>query len=495
MKKRIFGMALILCFLVGLLPMTAFADGTGEKPAFYLEYSAPATSIENSVQGIRVEMKPGDDTKYWVTGELDKDNYPGCYFMQESTEAEWNVKLEYPADGMPTVTLKNAKLENVYRGLAFIGGGKQGGASTHTQSTAFNGDVKLILEGKNEINNCHRFSMPLYFHVTGTATVTGAGSLSITHSTYTKEYGIICANGNLMFDNAKVSIKIPSVESRSGNGIVARGGDITVKGGSLFFDGHNQYPKGKDGTAYTSFRCVAYAIWATKDTEGKGGNLNVQDNADVQIYASHANGAIPYYEWTQADGATAKPQVKGLVRLENALNVSDSMLIIAVTAGTSSSSGGVFEVKNDKLEDPQIGLKLNFQFKDGYTITIGSNHTTINDETGEIKLSSAGATYVNETPDYATATSSPYFFMVTSGFEKEEEPDPTEPSKPTEPTDPTEPSKPTAPTKPTGNSGENDKEPPKDSKMDPLVLTVILSVLALTAVGVVLCLVETKPKK
>ena len=225
----------------------------------------------------------------------------------------------------------------------------------------------------------------------------------------------------------------------------------------------------------------------------------MRDNADVQIYASHANAAIPHYEWTGADGTAYKPQVKGLVRLETALNVSNSKLIVAVTAGTSSSSGGVFEVKNDRLETQQIGLKLNMEFTDGYTITVASSHTTISN-TGEIKLPTSVVTYINETPDYATETSSPYFFMVTSGYEKEE-PDPTEPSKPTEPTNPTnptEPSKPTEPTKPikpAGNGGENDKEQPMDSKMDPLVLTVILSVLALTAVGVVLCLIEKKPKK
>ena len=96
MKKRIFGLLLVACMLVGLLPMTAFAET--DQPVFYLEYSAKDTGHTDGPIGVRAEMKAGDAPKYWVTGEFDAANYANVYFMQESTEVNWNVKLEYPVD-------------------------------------------------------------------------------------------------------------------------------------------------------------------------------------------------------------------------------------------------------------------------------------------------------------------------------------------------------------------------------------------------------------
>ena len=111
--KRILTFVLMVCLIIGLLPMAAYAES--DKPVFYLEYAAKDTGHTEGPGGIRVEMKAGDEPKYWVTGEFDAANYAGYYFMKEGTAAEWNVKLEYPENGIPTVTLKNAKINKVYR--------------------------------------------------------------------------------------------------------------------------------------------------------------------------------------------------------------------------------------------------------------------------------------------------------------------------------------------------------------------------------------------
>lgn len=511
MKKRIFSLLFALCLIVSLLPVTALAEGN-DLPAFYFEYAAKDTAHDDSVPGVRVEMHAGDAAKYWTTGEYDKEKYAGAYFLQESTEADWNVKLEYPVDGIPTVTLKNAKIDKVYRGLSFIGGGETGGLNSTRNSAEFNGDVKLILEGSNSISGINRYAPALLFRVAGKATITGDGTLSINHSTNSVEFGSIHCNGDLVFDHAKIDITIPSIViSRYGNGIVAHGGDITVKGGRLFLDGHNQYPTGNGDTPYEKYRCVAYALWAAKDADGNGGTLNIQDNADVQIYASTTNATIPYYRWTKDYGngvtTTYSPQVRGMVRLDGALNIKNSKVIFALTAGTYHLSGGVFEVKNDSLEQKQIGLKLNLEYDEGYTIVTSSSYTTYAGTAGKFNIPTKSIrNYINEAPNYEKAYSSPNFFMVTSGYDEEAlKPTNTTPAvKPTVPaattgaTENTEsiPATESSPTEAT-EAVQNDAEPSEKPGMGGgmIALFVVLSVAVLGGAGAAVYIFVIKPKR
>jgi len=523
MKKRTLGVILALCLLVGLLPITAYAET--DLPVFYLEYAAPDTAHDDSVPGVRVEMKAGDEAKYWTTGEHDQANYAGAYFLKESDASAWNVKLEYPTDGIPTVTLKDAKIDKVYRGLSFIGGGETGGLNSTRNSTEFNGDVKLILEGSNSISGINRYAPALLFRVAGKATITGDGTLSINHSTNSVEFGTIHCNGDLVFDHAKIDITIPSIViSRYGNGIVAQGGDITFKGGSVYLDGHNQYPNGNGDTPYEKYRCIAYALWAAKDADGRGGTVNIQDNADVQIYASTTNATIPYYRWTKDYGggvtSTFSPQVRGMVRIDSALNIKNSKVIFAITSGTYHLSGGFLEVRNDSLEVKQIGVKVNMEFDEGYTLVTSGSYTSYNAASGTFNLPTKSLrTYINETPDYATASSTPNFFMVTPGYEEpkpEPQPEPKpepkpEPSTPTQPTEKpsvpenttpesttpatvpvTEPAK----TEATEATDADTPDTPQEKKnVGTIVLIVALSVVVLAGAGAAVFIFVIKPKK
>jgi hypothetical protein len=114
-----------------------------------------------------------------------------------------------------------------------------------------------------------------------------------------------------------------------------------------------------------------------------------------------------------------------MVRLDNALNISDSKVIFAVTSGTSSSSGGSIELYNESLEVKRIGVKFNFDFDEGYTVIVSSGHTSIDNTTGAVTTPKTIKTFANQVPDYSSSSSTQHFFMVTPGFvEPEPEPEP-----------------------------------------------------------------------
>ena len=146
-----------------------------------------------------------------------------------------------------------------------------------------------------------------------------------------------------------------------------------------------------------------------------------------------------------------------MVRLDGALNIKNSEALFAVTAGTYSTSGGWLEVKNDSLETKQIGVKVNLEYDDGYTVVTSGSYSSYNAATGSFTTPSKSLkTYINEVPDYATASSSPCFFQVTAGYD--ENTLATEPSQPEETantnTEPT--NKPTNATESADDQDKND---------------------------------------
>lgn len=118
MKKILFGVLLIICLVVALLPVTALADSTakilimGSVELSVTEGGAPAYTKNKSFDAANTPV--GDSTfTAWT---------------QESCDGtgSWNVKFEWPAGGIPTVTLKDAKFDyydNDWETYAYIDNG------------------------------------------------------------------------------------------------------------------------------------------------------------------------------------------------------------------------------------------------------------------------------------------------------------------------------------------------------------------------------------
>ena len=228
MKKQIFCLLLALILAIGVLPVTALADTA--KPEAKFDFILSGEEIPEDTDAALV-MNAGDEPKYYATKQTDSAK-PDNWYLTPGSATEWNVKFEYPTDGIPTVTLKDAKIINKF-GLWFGG-----------INIPMTGDVKVVVEGTNQIayESGTDEDLPLYgaliLHTTGTSTIMGPGKLNITSDHhYTKDgqsviSGALACDGDLILENVELFLSLPETKGRT-NGISTTGGNVTMKGGSL----------------------------------------------------------------------------------------------------------------------------------------------------------------------------------------------------------------------------------------------------------------------
>ena len=142
--KKILGLLVALCLIIGMLPMAVLADGsaenltigkaasfnrnTGSVDGYYLDaqgnqipfgpapfwYALSGKTSANWQESNdpKLVMNPGDPIKYFTTGATDSANPELTYLKETTDSANWNVKIEYPMGGTPTMTLKGANITN-----------------------------------------------------------------------------------------------------------------------------------------------------------------------------------------------------------------------------------------------------------------------------------------------------------------------------------------------------------------------------------------------
>ena len=138
MKKTLIGIVLILCLVVGLLPITASADSTAK------------ILLMGSVE---LSVTEGGEPVYTRNMAFDAANTPdGSSIFQAWTQeicdgtGTWNVKFEWPAGGSPTVTLQDAKFDyfdNDTQTYAYLdkGGDLVSTANRTTYDLAYGGET------------------------------------------------------------------------------------------------------------------------------------------------------------------------------------------------------------------------------------------------------------------------------------------------------------------------------------------------------------------
>ena len=227
MKKKVLSLLLALCLIVGLLPLAAMAEEAA--PEVY----TMARLLDNAGNKIWDENVPaGAATKYAVTSA------EGA--ITEGTADNWNIKLEYPADGKPTLTLKGATLAKAIT----IGGNVDITVKVETDSTI---NVETKGAGFSIANS-------------GITTITGPGKLSI--STYDGSCLLMSAHvtnltrGTTVIKDANLDLS-PNGESTNQPAILFYGGDLTIEGSKIHLDGKNK-----------TVGIWGYASY-TKDAEGK----------------------------------------------------------------------------------------------------------------------------------------------------------------------------------------------------------------------------------
>lgn len=165
MKKKIFSFLIVLCLLVGLLPMHTLADA----PQVYVRLE---WGVDKTVNWI---LNPGD-SKYATTDDA------GNVTVLDAASDDYNVKLVYPDDGStPTLYLKNANIKATpagdtwhYNKNVFTFGGNLPQAEDDESDPVNISDFafQVVVEGESRLETTN--GSPIYAVNNKGVTVTGA---------------------------------------------------------------------------------------------------------------------------------------------------------------------------------------------------------------------------------------------------------------------------------------------------------------------------------
>ena len=199
MKKRLFSLLLALCMVATLLPLTALADDKG--PGVWIRISGANGTVVNTT------FYAGGAVTCLATDEEGNITKVGA-------DDEWNIKIEYPADGNSSITLKGAAIKANYGDFALSVGGSA--ATT------------ICVEADSVITSENRTA--LWICGTALTTLTGSGKLSIST---TDADCIVAGNqsshesGELLIKDANLDLK-PTGSSTSRSAIGFTGKDLVI---------------------------------------------------------------------------------------------------------------------------------------------------------------------------------------------------------------------------------------------------------------------------
>jgi len=249
-------------------------------------YYLPSGGNAQVGSSYRVNLNAGAAPVYFTVSQADANNPNNWYTVKvtdDSVPEDNYVKFDYTGD-VATLTLKNVTIKNIL-GLTLGANYKPYAQTTTTTSHATH--YKVVLIGENSIQTTGSAYGALDFITTGDVTITGDGSLTLTSdkSSGSSNFGgVMTSYGNIILDNANVNIVLPETYGKA-HGIAAIGGDIIVKGGELNITGYDDPTT--TGSGNTSRGEAMYsAFYTVKNAAEKGGNLMIQDGAQVTVAGS-----------------------------------------------------------------------------------------------------------------------------------------------------------------------------------------------------------------
>ncbi len=244
--KKLFGLLLALCLIIGLLPVTTFA--ASEKAYLKLAHLTAA------------ELADGQ-TKYYKT---DTNNY-----AQNATGVEDATIIATYEDGVLTLTLKGVTLKDHnpnYGGFNILIFGN---------STYNDFDVDIVIDGACTLD-CTAGGygdLAIKSNITGVLTIEDTGeaddSLTIKDKSSAATQRTVDLSGDLVIDGAKVSVK-----DRSGDGGSAIGAkNVTVQ----------------NGGELTAFAYTRSVIVTTENITIENSSLTVSNKGDSPLLNATGN--------------------------------------------------------------------------------------------------------------------------------------------------------------------------------------------------------------
>lgn len=352
MKKRILGLLLALCLVVGLLPVTALAA----NPQVNLQSAASSSALSG-----RWAVNAGTTAYYIVTdGKLTKTG---------ADENNWAMKFEHPTEGTPTLTMKNLNMDGQI-GLFYSANNYQ-----MPTSDILSLGLNIVLIGENSIRTT--YTPGLCFWTTGAITFSGEGSLVVDGNARCNTYptandansGIICTFGDLVVDGAKVTVTLDEAYYTSHGISLMNGADVIVKdGGKLHIDAWDDPDTTESNSNGNTVHNSIGAIPGT-DANNKS-NVTVQDGGKLSIIHSGANAH------------------QAAIVIDGVFTVKDADIEIANAGYTGSSSNTAYHILD---ADPVLN------FAGAYTAVASTTKATYADDTDTI-------TAPADTEDYANVT-------------------------------------------------------------------------------------------
>ena len=164
MSKRIFGLLLVVCLVVGLLPVVASAAGPADASLKFGFTTLKLTDYDTPVYTKNYEKAEAKDTAgntfvayAQTTTGANEENYNAKY--------EWKTGEE-----APTLTLRNFKLDEYNNDTGKLIGKVEDGeytttaVQTYSITTSKNVPTKIVLEGENLIEA--KFGITYYNNLT-----------------------------------------------------------------------------------------------------------------------------------------------------------------------------------------------------------------------------------------------------------------------------------------------------------------------------------------
>ena len=191
MTKRIIGLVLALCLVVGLLPMIALAEET-EKTASLTILTGTADNKKSWKPTLSEGMAPA-----YGTNDADGN-------VSAGTAANWTIKVEWAVGGNPTLTLNNATIINELRETSY-----------HTVTLGGNVDWDVLLKGTNTIlgnptgsSTAYRGGQSIRCTTTGLLTIKGESKADTLNIENVIGHCIARVYGPMVIDTATVTLSL-----------------------------------------------------------------------------------------------------------------------------------------------------------------------------------------------------------------------------------------------------------------------------------------------
>ena len=212
-----------------------------------------------------------------------------------------------------TLTLENAEINTL-----------SGTAGNQTDAVAFDGDLQIVLEGKNKITGDYRGIVGS----NGDLEIRGGGSLTVS----CKVLGIWQGTGrNITVDGAELALYVEREGNFNGTGMQAEGiltirdgAKVTATADDIALIGNDgisitsgsmvrvEFPKGTEEYALLSDQTISVSgatleveststlgypvVYAGNDLEDSPGKISISDNSDVTVHNPGGTGLYAFYQ-------------------------------------------------------------------------------------------------------------------------------------------------------------------------------------------------------